>query len=161
MKYPELVDRYAELKYPERFQELDSELRNAIERAVGGRSEKQLKEDREALWTSYHAQFIREGALFSAGDILRWRDGTRRRSDGGKKMKKTEKAQELALRAFLEVDHERGTTAEAIERAWHAVTSEIPNPPNQKTIPEWLNAILFLTDIRKSPRGRPPKNPGS
>jgi hypothetical protein len=161
IKYPDLVDRYAELKYPQKYGEVQSEIVARLDAMAVIEPFAEREENLYLARKKYYSQFIAENAPFNADDVLKGIKAHSKSAKAGSKLKKNDHVQEIVLRAFLQVDLSGGTTADAIKQAWDAITIVYDKSPvNEKTIPEWLKAILFLTDIKPSPRGRPKNKSG-
>jgi hypothetical protein len=172
----DVVDRWLRMRYPEQFGDyarrtVNTAVRNALERTGIPEEARRTGQDKWDLLdqraTERFADAIRAqdaGGLLSvldmsAEELVALSRQKGRRSAGGKaRAPHIERALECALAAFLEVDQEHGTHAEAMKRALKA-TEPLPFPPSEKTIREWLSRIAGRpwSNIAAPQRGRPKK----
>lgn len=152
-KYGDVVDRWHALKNPGQWRRLTE----AAAQAVQTVDLEVLEDHIDRGMADWYDSFIPDDAPFRGEDVRR---GVKYRLnlDGAGKSRTDHQRRnmDIALRAFIRVEQNGGDTAAAMRHAMDEL-SKVAHGSSEKTVRQWLEAILPWSAIRRSPRGRPKK----
>lgn len=157
----DIADRYYELKRTQTEAELPlpDEMTVKAKRLVEAFEEMDLtalEESRKKQWVEYYDSQIPDDAIFTGEEVFIGKERKRAQKDKAQKMRHSEALIDKVLLAFLEVDRQGGTSAEALKKAWASLSvEEHSSKITQKTLRDWLKVIQPYSNIKTSPRGRP------
>jgi len=153
-----IKDEYMHLKSPERSKEIGEAMsRTASERFKEVDVEALQKRLDEMYIEHYRSQLKEDSDIDPVLYYQAVKARRKQRAKGAKTKGIAKKKRTVALKAFLEIDLNGGTTSEAKNLARKHLDEQFRNSASESTISDWLTNILHLTDIKKSPRGRPKK----
>jgi len=161
MNDDDILDIYAKLKHPKKSKEIREAMSKSFEHSCpkGMTPEefgKEIEKGLDARFANHYQDFIKEGAPFTGEDIRRWKKSELAAKEGGRhRNKRTVEYMNIAAEAFLKIDKKGGTTAEAINEALGDIDKKFSGARPEKAVKKWLKRILFFTDIKQSPTGRP------
>ncbi|MHA1560440.1 MAG: hypothetical protein ACTSWI_07220 [Alphaproteobacteria bacterium] len=163
---PEIVDVFARLKFPERYQAFERLASELIGEAIGERSivelQAQLRSRKRAAVTSKISEQDLEDLGLSVDNLISDQESRSARVRAGSESPHIDLVLKIVAGAFLAAEKANTSFAEAVSCALDELTAKIAgenNIPSERTIQNWLRAIIRvkLTSIPAPQRGRPKK----
>jgi hypothetical protein len=169
----DVLQKWLKLKYPEQYKKevyertsqlIQDSLREAgvlDEAKQSGKSVDDVIEDRELkaweLWVKEYDTRLLDDLEISPKELLKLTKQRGSRSRGGKNTPPhLHKSRDLSLAAFLEVEREKGTYRDAVNRAVLAIEVD-PQSASTPTVEKWLKELVYCPWCCSIPKPRPKK----
>lgn len=158
----EVVDRYMQLKHPDRWAELQDSCASTLEplENVDAESAQELLREKKRRYLARFDASLLDALGFSIDDAIRAKEHqANNRTAGAHRPKHLDGGIDAALQSFVESEKQGHDHAEAVKAAQYAADQVCRTPIHRKTIAAWLNELIAwgVTTIPRAQRGRPKK----